>query len=193
MVAERIAPPQTLWTYDDLLRENTEIPTELWDGEIHEMTSPLLQHQNVVFRLAYRLETWVLNGNGGKVFVSPIDLFLSSRRVFVPDVCFYRRERWESDERIVHEDERRLIAPPDVIIEVLSPSTARTDRVLKMSAYAEFGVAHYWLLDPTLQSFEAFVLDKGRYALEGALAESGEFAPANFPELKFDLSALFAA
>lgn len=96
-------------------------------------------------------------------------------------------------ERIVHDDERRLVAPPDVVVEVISPSTARADRVLEMEAYAEFGVAHYWLLDPTLQSFEAFVLDNGRYALERVLAETGEMSFADFADLKFDLIQIFAS
>jgi len=54
---------------------------------------------------------------------------------------------------------------PDWVCEILSPSTARTDRVQKMPAYGRHGVQHHWLVDPLTQTLEVFVLDVGRWVL----------------------------
>lgn len=183
------------WTYEALQQrddaEGSERREELWDGELLEMTSPRLIHQKILQRLYYILENHVREQNLGILYIAPHDLYVSATRFFQPDLSFVSRERLEN-ERIEREDGQCLVAPPDLCVEVVSPSTARRDRVDKVNAYAQFGVRHYWILDPEEGSLQAFVLDNGRYALEAALSDENTFAPSLFPDLQIELSSIFA-
>jgi len=81
---------------------------------------------------------------------------------------------------------------PDWVCEILSPSTARVDRVLKMPIYAEFAVAHCWLVDPALKLLEAFTLTDGRWTLLGNYEGSDEISVAPFDAISFSLANLWA-
>ena len=83
----------------------------------------------------------------------------------MPDLAGWRRERMPS-----LPDTAWFDLAPDWVCEILSPSTARTDRVLKMRIYAEHGVAHLWLLDPDLRTLETYGLESGRWVLLGSHA-----------------------
>ncbi|HEX8237482.1 MAG TPA: Uma2 family endonuclease [Abditibacteriaceae bacterium] len=193
------------WTYSELLAQGSERRVELYDGELVEMTAPKLIHQELLLELATLLRTWSKEHNTGKVYVAPHDLYISERKFFEPDISFVRRERFAT-ERIEREDGACLVAPPDLIVEIISPSTARRDRVDKLNAYAEFGVAHYWIVDPEDKTVLAYVLTDGRYTVEAALCaeaivdeQSGEasppdeiFTPSLFGGLQISLKTLFA-
>lgn len=188
MIAEptKIAPH--IWTYTELQRFDDEIRRELYDGEIFEMPSPSLNHQTALFNLAFFLKLWS-QANGGRVFLSPVDLHVSERHYFIPDLCFYTAQSLENE--AVLRDPQKLTVPPDLIIEVLSDATARNDRVLKMNAYAAFGVRHYWLVDPRIQTFEALELHEGHYLTVAALTEEATFEPGAFADLSIELRRVF--
>ncbi len=194
MVAESSTRSDIQWTYDQLLQrdlaDGRERREELWDGELLEMTSPRLLHQEVLLTLATLLRSWAREHNLGKIYIAPHDMYVSSTRFFQPDLSFVSRERFET-ERIEREDGQCLVAPPDLCVEVVSPSTARRDRVDKVNAYAQFGVRHYWILDPDERTLQAFVLDNNRYALEAALTDENTFAPSLFPNLQIALHQIF--
>lgn len=193
MVAES-STRSVQWTYETLLQRdrlnNSERREELWDGELFEMTSPRLLHQKILQNLNYILESHVRGHNLGEIYIAPHDMYVSSTRFFQPDLSFVSRERLAT-ERIEREDGQCLVAPPDLCVEVVSPSTARRDRVDKVNAYAQFGVRHYWILDPDEKSLQAFVLDNNRYALEAALSDENTFAPSLFPDLQIALDQVF--
>lgn len=194
MVAESSTRSDLQWTYETLLQRdrlnNSERREELWDGELFEMTSPGLLHQEILLALATLLRSWVRQHDLGKIYIAPHDMYVSSTRFFQPDLSFVSRERLTT-ERIEREDGQCLVAPPDLCVEVVSPSTARRDRVDKVNAYAQFGVRHYWILDPDEKSLQAFVLDNNRYALEAALSDENTFAPSLFPDLQIALNQVF--
>lgn len=194
MVAESSTRSDLQWTYETLLQrdrlDSSERREELWDGELFEMTSPRLLHQEILLALATLLRSWVRQHDLGKIYIAPHDMYVSSTRFFQPDLSFVSRERLAT-ERIEREDGQCLVAPPDLCVEVVSPSTARRDRVDKVNAYAQFGVRHYWILDPDEKSLQAFVLDNNRYALEAALSDEKTFAPSLFPDLQIALNQVF--
>lgn len=196
MIAEpSISPAAHRLTYDELASREGERREELYDGELVEMTAPRLIHQEVLRRLLRILEAQIEAGNDGKIYIAPHDVYVSPTRFFQPDLSFVRRARFAA-ERIEREDGACLIAPPDLIVEIVSPSTARRDRVDKVNAYAAFGVRHYWIVAPEERTLHAFALLEGetpRYLLEAALGDDDTFAPSLFPNLKIDLAALFAA
>jgi Uma2 family endonuclease len=197
MVAESTRSPRR-WTYSELQAQGDERRVELYDGELVEMTSPTLRHQHILAELYLILRLFTRDHDLGRVYIAPHDVYISETRFFEPDLSFVSQERLQS-ERIEREDGACLVAPPDLIVEVSSPSTRRNDRVKKFNAYAAFGVRHYWIIDPDEKTFQAFILENGRYVSEAALTavsdEEGPadefFAPALFPGLHIPLAPLF--
>lgn len=189
MIAEPLTQARRIWTYDEVASYEIDgVRRELHDGEIYEMPSPTLLHQSVVGQLYFFLRIWAQQ-NGGKPFVSPIDLYVSSTRYFIPDLVFYHAQTLQNGE--VSVDGRKLTVAPDLVIEVLSDSTARNDRVAKVNAYAAFGIAHYWLVDPRERTLEALELREGIYSVVAALGEEATFAPASFPGFSLELRRVF--
>ncbi|OLB05210.1 MAG: hypothetical protein AUH14_09275 [Candidatus Rokubacteria bacterium 13_2_20CM_69_15_1] len=148
--------------------------------------SPRRAHQNAVGNLFAILHAHVRAHGLGEVYVAPFDVILDPRTTVVPDLVFVVRDRLE----IVAE--RGVEGAPDLLVEVLSPGTARRDRVRKLNAYARYGVRHYWLLDPEAKTVEAFELVDGAYRLAAAVGGDDELRPGVFPGLAISLPILFA-
>lgn len=187
MAANPISIERREWTFEDLESFADDVRRELNDNTFFEMPSPTLKHQDIVLRLALFLTQWAMQ-HGGKAFLSPIDLVLSPTLLFVPDLCFYGREQMATGE--VERDPQRLRVAPDLVVEILSPSTASRDRVLKFRRYAEFGVRFYWIIDPRERTLQAFQLEQKRYAVEAVLGEADSFSPVLFPELTLQMEEL---
>jgi Uma2 family endonuclease len=141
----------TKMTYDQycLLPEDRN-RYQLFDGELVMTPSPRPKHQEIVVRLTALLEQFVKRSSLGKVFAAPLDVVLDENTVVQPDVFFIRRERLN----IVGED--YVEAAPDLVVEVLSPSTFHIDLRRKMKTYSRFGVQEYWIVDPEEQVVEVF-------------------------------------
>lgn len=190
MIAEPLTTRKTkTWTYDEVRAIDDDVRRELHDGEIYEMPSPTYNHQRIVTRLAEFLNVWARTHSGGEATVSPLDMYVSETTYYIPDLIFYSGEQMEVIE--AEEDLKNLHLAPHLVAEVLSPSTARNDRALKMRTYASFGIAHYWILDPVAQMLEAFELSDGRYASAGAIGAGETYQPTAFAELSIEANALF--
>jgi len=152
--------PRRLWTYTELrvARPETNQPTELWHGEIVIAPAPSPGHQSVIFRLAQIFDAHVTPRGLGKVYLSPIDVVLSERRVVQPDLVFIARENLG----IVQDCIRGV---PDLVLEVVSESSWHRDRIEKKALYEQYGVKEYWLVDPDSRTLEVFALVKGAYRL----------------------------
>src|SRR5437899_5240819 len=159
---------------------------EIVDGVLFAEPSPHRAHQEAVGNLFAILHGYVRAHDLGKVYVAPFDVILDPRTTVVPDLVFVVRDHLD----IVAE--RGVEAAPDLLVEVLSPGTARRDRVRKLNAYARHGVRHYWLVDPEAKTVEAFELVEGAYRLAAAVAGDDEFRPGPFPGLAISLPILFA-
>src|SRR5205809_5453135 len=159
---------------------------EIVDGLLFAEPSPRRAHQNAVGNLFVILHAHVRAHDLGEVYVAPFDVILDPRTTVVPDLVFVVRDRLE----IIAE--RGVEGAPDLLVEVLSPGTARRDRVRKLNAYARHGVRHYWLLDPEAKTGEAFELVDGAYRLAAAVGGDDEFRPGVFPGLAISLPILFA-
>ena len=104
----------------------------------------------------------------------------------VPDLAGWRRERMPS-----FPEEAYFTLAPDWVCEVLSPGTARTDRVVKMPIYAQQGVQWLWLVEPILHTLEVFRLHEGHWLLEAAWQEADEVSAPPFAEIAFSLGGLW--
>ena len=149
------------WTYDEFAAESleTNLPTELWDGEIIMSAAPRPTHQRIVFSCAELLKTHVKPRTLGEAFISPIDVVFSGRKAVQPDVVYV------SDARKSMVEENCIRGVPDLLVEVISEGTWRRDRVDKKALYEQFGVAEYWIIDPDSRLIEVFTLAKGSYQL----------------------------
>jgi Uma2 family endonuclease len=178
--------PGTL-TYEDYCAlPDDGLRYEVIEGFLFSEPSPRRAHQEVAGNLYVMLRAHVDAQDLGKVYIAPFDVILDQRTVVVPDLVFVARERLG----IVAE--RGVEAAPDLVVEVLSPGTARRDRVRKLNAYARHGIRHYWLVDPEAKTVEAFELVEGAYRLAAAVGGDDEFRPGVFPGLAILLSDLWA-
>ncbi len=188
-VAQAHFTPQKIWTYDEVNALEDAKNYEIYDGELFEMPSPSLLHQDIILKIAALFLIWAAKF-GGKPFLSPVDLYINDQKYLIPDLVFYTKQSLENSE--VLRDPKRLHIAPDVIVEIVSPSTERNDRVRKVKAYAEFGVKNYWIIDPENKTLEALELRDGIYSIVDSLEDEEQFTPKGFPELVVELRTLWS-
>ena len=137
-----MAATQTHWTVDMVhaLPDDGK-RYEIIDGELFVTPAPSFDHQRAVLRLAIRLETYLLPQRLGEVFVAPLDVILSPRTLVQPDVLVLPLYRG----RLART--REEAGKPLLTVEILSPGSARTDRVRKRALYQREGVPEYWIVD----------------------------------------------
>jgi Uma2 family endonuclease len=155
-------------TYQDLLRLPEDLLRhELIEGEHIVSAAPTLRHQRVAFNLAFAISAYVRPRALGEVFMAPVDVLFSQFDVVEPDVLYVAKT---NAPRL---RERHVEGAPDLAIEVLSPSSARIDKVRKLRLYERHGVREYWLADPATDTLEAYRLTAGgRLALQASLSHA---------------------
>lgn len=130
---------------------------ELLEGEIMMSPSANRAHQELVTRIFSRLLRWVEDRGLGRVYTAPLDVILSDDTVVQPDILYVSRERAPL---ILGE---WIHGAPDLVVEVLSPSTRSRDRVTKRQIYSRFGVQEYWIADPAGRTLTILVLEGASY------------------------------
>lgn len=158
---------------------------QLIDGELVRMTpAPSRRHQDVVWELGGRLRAFVRASGLGYVGGSPLDVYLSEHDVLQPDLLFVSNDRLD---RVSHDG---IHGAPDLVVEVLSPTTRHLDLGAKKRLYTRHGVREYWVVDLQEETMT-------RYDLEGAADRQRSFAAgATFqsvvlPQLSLDVGELF--
>ena len=139
--------PVVKFTYEDYLTTPADERYELLDGDLIMVPAPNLKHQHVLGNLHYHLRQFITEHGTGRLFLAPCDVFLSDSNVVQPDLLFVSRER----EHLLSDGEK-VRGAPDLVIEILSPSTADKDRGSKRELYGRHGVAEYWLVDPIAET-----------------------------------------
>lgn len=125
-------------------------------------------------------------GPGGWWIFVEVDVELGPHDIVRPDLAGWRRERL-----VDPGGQRPIRVVPDWICEVLSPSTAAHDRVVKQRLYALHGVRHYWLVDTEARTLEALELDNGRWILAGSYAEDALVRVPPFDQVELAIGRLF--
>lgn len=147
-----IPNPTIKFTYEDYRNTPDDERYELLDGELVMAPAPNLGHQDVDAKLGWRLMRFVEQRNLGKTFSAPCDVVLSNTHVVQPDLLFISRDR---EHILLGGDNVR--GAPDLVVEILSPSTAARDKTLKRALYAKHGVGEYWLADPDSRTVTVMV------------------------------------
>ena len=154
------AKSQRLWTYDEMVAElpETNLPVELWNGEIIMSPAPHPDHQRIVRNFFRKLDQLVGRHQLGEVLFSPVDVVLTPHRVVQPDVLFIAKDRLDMIGSFIG-------GAPDLVMEVISAGSWQRDRIQKKALYEQAGVAEYWIIDPDAAAIEVFALIKGVYQL----------------------------
>ena len=179
---------RTRATYEDYLNTPDEVRYELLDGELVRHLSPPLVHQRTLMDLAAPIYTFVEQHVLGDVFMRPFDVVLwedGEADVVEPDILFISTER----EHIL--TEANVQGAPDLVVEVLSPSTESVDRGYKRELYARHGVGEYWLVDPDARTVTVLRLGNGEYETAGAYGPGQTLASPTLEGLTIDVGEVF--
>ena len=141
------AQPAVKLTYEDYCAAPADNRYELLGGELIMVPAPNIKHQTVQVKLTTRLGLFIEGRALGTLLTAPCDVFLSDSNVVQPDLLFVSRER----EHLLSDGEK-VRGAPDLVVEILSPSTADKDRGSKRELYGRHGVAEYWLVDPIAET-----------------------------------------
>lgn len=160
---------------------------QLVEGELLQMSAPNRFHQEISINLCLLIGNHIRQNRLGVLYASPFDVYLDDNNVFQPDLVFVSRERAAV---LVPEG---IAGAPDLVIEILSPSTAALDRRQKRRGYARVGTGELWLIDPEKRTVELYELRQNAEhpALVLDLAEEGIIESACFPGLRIALSDIF--
>lgn len=175
-------------TYADVEAVPEHLVAEIIDGELLTHPRPSPRHSGAANVVSGKLTNPFQEGEGGPggwvFFVEPEIMFGSD--LLVPDIAGWRRERLPA-----YPEENFFRVTPDWLCEILSGSTEKRDRTLKMRIYGVAGVLHLWLIDPRLQIMEAFENDGGRWRKIGDWNSADSVRAPPFDAISFSLAALW--
>lgn len=179
------------YSYADYLTWDEGERFELIDGEIFNMSpAPSRRHQQVLRELSTAFSVF-LREKECEVFFAPFDVRLlvenkqdnDINNVVQPDLSIVcDREKL---------DDKGCNGAPDMIIEILSPSSVKLDRWKKFQLYEKAGVKEYWLVDPINESVEIYLLISGQYKFQGVFTKDDTVSVNILTELKLDLNQIF--
>ena len=133
----------TKLTYADyVLLPDDGLRHEIIEGEHYVTASPSTRHQRILLNLTYLIQGYLETRPVGEIFFAPFDVLLSQFNILVPDLVYI------SKERAYQLTAKNLQGAPNLVVEILSPSTRRRDQRLKRDVYKRTGVEEYWLVDP---------------------------------------------
>ncbi len=176
-----------LWTYADYCGWPEEERWELIDGVAYAMVpAPTRLHQEIVGDLYFLLRK-KLEGQPCLAYPAPFDVRFADtgaadeqiHTVVQPDISVFCSEE--------HLDDRGAHGAPNLVVEILSPSTSSKDSIVKRALYERHGVPEYWIVDPETGTLYQFILESGRYAEPRVLGADERLESAVLPGVAFDL------
>jgi Uma2 family endonuclease len=176
--------------YEQLLKLPENLAGEIINGRLYTQPRPAGPHALVCSELQIEIGSAYHKGRGGPggwwILVEPELHFVRDTEVLVPDIAGWRRERMP----LIPRDQRFEVVP-DWVCEVLSPSTAKKDRVEKMPVYARYGVSSLWLVDPLARTLETYTLENGRWMVHGLYGDETEVNIPPFTDIPLALTDLW--
>ena len=121
----------------------------------------------------------------GRLFTAPIDVEFEPKNVFQPDAVVVLNIHLN---RVA---EKKIIGPPDLVVEIASPSTAVFDRLVKYEKYARAGITEYWLIKPTTHTIEVLVLEGEEYHSLGIFSGQATLPSRILPDLPVRVEQFF--
>ena len=175
--------------YEELCKLPDNVVGEIINGELIVSPRPSPKHANASSMLGVKLGDPFQIGKGGPggwwILDEP-QIHLKEQAV-VPDLAGWRKDRLPK-----LPEKNHFELAPDWVCEVLSPSTARYDKLSKLQIYAENKVPYYWIVDPTNRVLEVFILDSGNYRIGPVFGGDDKVSAPPFEVVEFDLGDLWA-
>jgi Uma2 family endonuclease len=160
---------------------------QLIEGDLVMAPSPGSYHQDILLNLATLFRDYLRKHPIGKIYVAPLDTYLSDINVYQPDLLFIRKENLGIIE------EHGIEGAPDLAIEILSKSSAKYDLGTKRSVYARTGVEELWIIDPAKRTLSLFRLAENADTPIATYKAKQKFTSEMLPGLTLDLTAVFAS
>ena len=179
--------PRIKFTVADYLTTPEDKRYQLLDGDMILAPAPTNQHQAISLQLVVALYQFVQEHDLGAVCYAPSDVVLSNYDVFQPDILFVSNER-----RGIF-TEANIQGAPDLVVEILSPSTEQYDRGYKQTLYGRHGVREYWIVDPAAATVEVLVEGDEGLMLTATYGLADTLVSPLLPGLTVDLAQVFAA
>lgn len=173
----------TYWEYTLLPDDGNRY--EILEGELQMTPSPKTKHQVVSRNLLVEISLFLKKNKIGKVFGAPYDVILSQDNVVKPDIIFISNDNL----KIITED--NVQGSPDLLIEILSPSSQDNDRNKKKVIYETYGVKEYWIVDPDLEVVDVYILKDGKFYLNQHLEKQGELLSSVLKEFRMNIKMCF--
>ena len=148
-------------TYEDYAKTPEGELWEFIDGELLNAPVRNRDHQGAGGSLGSLMFLFAQERDSGKVYFAPFDVVFSNTDVVQPDILFVSKDR----QHIITED--NVQGPPDLVVEIRSPSTARQDWTTKRDLYERYGVNEYWLVDPEAATIAVLMLSGGKFEATG--------------------------
>ena len=164
------------YTYADYASWDDENRYELIDGVVYMMSAPSVLHQRISRNLFRQLDAF-LEGKPCEAFYAPLDVCLNAMgddddTVVQPDIVVICEQS--------KLDKKRCNGAPDFVVEIVSPSTSRHDRIRKLNKYMQTGVREFWIVDPDDKSAATHILDNCKYVINAY--EDTEIVPVSVLE-----------
>lgn len=177
--------PLTVHDYMQLPADSGK-KTELIEGDLFMSPSPNRFHQKILGRLFGPLWNYLQANPIGEVYAAPFDVTLTNLNVYQPDLCYFSQSRYTSL------TEHGADGAPDLVVEILSPSSAKHDLGMKKEIYARTGVEEFWSVDPVKRTITVFQLGESSTAPRATLVEGKTLATPLLPGLKIKVRDVFA-
>jgi Uma2 family endonuclease len=172
-------------TISDFARFPEGTLVQLIDGEIILSPSPVSKHQLTAMRLAILLQKYADAHFPGTVLTAPMDVYFNEHEAYQPDVMFISTE----NKSIIGTE--NIQGAPDMIVEILSPSTAYYDLRHKKQVYEFYGVKEYWIVDPQDESVEIYARRDKKFEVHSQAGNHGSVNSAYLAGLQVHLADLF--
>ncbi len=182
------------YTYEDYIKASEQAMLltppkryELIEGELLMAPSPVTAHQRILIKLLSEIFNFITQNSLGEAFTAPYDVVLDEYNVVQPDIIFISKER----AGII--TEKNIQGAPDLVVEIISESTAYRDTIQKKRLYARYGIKEYWIVAPDDKIIEVYLLkDKeDAYTLLKTYLEDHVLESTVLKDLRIDLKKVF--
>ena len=159
---------------------------ELIKGEIMKKNAPSPLHQKIAWRLAASMDRYLIDNPIGQALFAPIDVFFDQYNKAQPDLLFISEAR-----SFIIDLKNGIMGAPDLIVEIISPSSIKIDRFDKKQMYKEFAVKEFWLIDPKNQTIEIYTFENNDYTLHQFLEVQGKIDSTVLKGLDLEFKEVF--
>lgn len=179
-------PRQGDWTYEAYAAlPDDGCRYEIVQGVLMMTPAPETAHQGIIGEIYRYLCSQIVDTKRGLVLTAPVDVVFAEDTQTQPDVLVLLKEHLERLQ------EKRVLGAPDLVVEVISPSSATYDRLVKHNIYEQAGVSEYWLVKPKVQTIEVFVLETGKYRSLGVFKGEQCLTSQIVPDVTVPVSQFF--